>query len=311
MIMIVFGTQMHIVTAVFIGLEMIMFLFQMASYLYWPRDSSRKWYLLLLMLMLLYNITGGLFPDPQIEIPLKIQEMIAYGTGFIMASYFPFYFYKGFDLKSLRWHALFGVPLFLILPYIFFFVILYAINDQLTIDIRIGMIIPFAYAFVLLWAIFRAIHRQYNLDGNKFAYLEKLAMYVAVTPWAALAFFGLVEENQLIETLCTNTGIIIITILFVSRSLRMAREDLNNQLKKPTIDSMPPDEFMANCLHYGITKTEILVVQKIYKGMRNREIASTMYISEETVKKHVQNLLRKTAVKNRAALIHKLQNHRQ
>src|SRR6185437_14600835 len=162
----------------------------------------------------LYNITGGLFPDPLIRsIPVAVHEMIAYGTGFLMASYFPFYFYKAFELKTLRWHALFGVPLFLALPYVVFFVIVYAINGKLDVDIRYGMIVPFIYALVLLWVIFSAIRQRYKAGQNRNEYIQQIAMHAAVTPWAALAFFGLVEASQLIEVLCTNTGIIAITFL--------------------------------------------------------------------------------------------------
>ncbi|MBK0380070.1 helix-turn-helix transcriptional regulator [Mucilaginibacter segetis] len=307
--MLVFGTQIHIVTAIFIGLEILMFIFQLASYFYWPKDKNREWYLLLLFLMLLYNITGGLFPDPLIKIPINIQEMIAYGTGFLMASYFPFYFYKAFELKTLRWHALFGVPLFLILPYIIFFVIIYAINGELNVDIRFGMIVPFIYAIVLLWVIFWAIRHKYKTERDKNQYLEEIAMHCAVTPWLALAFFGLVEESQLIEVLCTNTGIIVITALFIARSVSNARQEFKKKIHEVNIEGIKPDEFLANCLHYGLTRTEILIVQKIYKGMRNSDIANNMFISEETVKKHIQNTFRKTNVQNRATLIHKLQNH--
>ena len=93
--MLVFGTQVHIVTFIFIVLEFIMFCFQFIYYLFRPQDKPRKWYLILLALMLFYNITGWLFPDPNIAfIPVAIQGMIAYGSGFLMASYFPFYFVK-------------------------------------------------------------------------------------------------------------------------------------------------------------------------------------------------------------------------
>jgi len=180
----------------------------------------RLWYLLLLFLFQFYNITGGLFPDPKIHIPIPLQEMIAYGSGFLMASFFPFYFYKAFDLKSLRWHALYGVPLFLMLPYLIFFVVVYAINGELNVDIKYGMIAPFIYAIVLLWVMFKAIRKKYQADRNKNQYLEEIAMYCAVTPWLSLAFFGLVEANQLIEVLCTNTGIVILSILFIFRSIR-------------------------------------------------------------------------------------------
>jgi DNA-binding CsgD family transcriptional regulator len=304
----VWGTQIELITAIFIGLEILMFLFQLASYFYWPGDKNRGWYLLLLFLMLLYNITGGLFPDTNIPIAISVQEMVAYGTGFLMASYFPFYFYKAFELKTLRWHALFGVPLFLVLPYIVFFVIVYAFNGKLDVDIRIGMIVPFCYALVLLWAMFRAIRHKYRENRDKKKYLEETAMYCAVTPWAALAFFGVVEANQTIEVLCTNTGIIIISILFITESVRNARQDYNKKQIEPRIDGMSPDEFMANCLHYGLTRMEILVAQQVYKGKSNKEIAAQLNSSDETVKKHIQNALRKTGAKNRTALLHKLQN---
>lgn len=307
--MLVFGTQIHLVTFIFIVLEFCMFIFQLASYFYWPKDKNRGWYLILLFLMLLYNITGGLFPDPKITIPINIQEMIAYGTGFLMASYFPFYFYKGFDLKSLRWHALFGVPLFLMLPYLVFFVLVYAINGKLNVDIRYGMIVPFIYALVLLWVMFKAIRHKYEANRDKKEYWEEIAMYCAVTPWAALAFFGLVEESQLMEVICTNTGITIITALFLAKSISSARQEFNKIQNELAIDGISPAFFLTNCLHYRLTKTEILIVQRLYRGMKNLEIADAMFISEETVKKHIQNIFRKTDVNNRAALIHKLQNH--
>ena len=134
--MLVFGTQIHIVTFIFILLEAGMFIFQLFYYLFRPQDKARLWYLILMSLMLFYNITGGLFPDPKIHLDLALQEMIAYGSGFLMASYFPFYFYKAFDLKALRWHALYGVPLFLMAPYLIFFVIVYAVNGNLEADIK-------------------------------------------------------------------------------------------------------------------------------------------------------------------------------
>ncbi len=53
---------------------------------------------------------------------------------------------------------------------------------------------------------------------------------------------------------------------------------------------------------------EIEIVQAILKGLSNKEIADTLHISEETVKKHIYNTFRKMKVKNRAAMIYKLQN---
>jgi DNA-binding CsgD family transcriptional regulator len=277
--------------------------------LFRPQDKSRLWYLLLLSLFQFYNITGGLFPDPKIHIPIPTQEMIAYGSGFLMASFFPFYFYKAFDLKSLRWHALYGVPLFLMLPYFIFFVVVYAINGKLNVDIRFGMIVPFIYAIVLLWVMFQAIRKKYKADGNRNTYLEEIATYGAVTPWLSLAFFGLVEESQLMEVLFTNTGFVIISVLFIVKSIRRARLEFE-LLQVVTIDGTRPEVFQENCLHFNLTKTEVQIVEMLYQGLSNKDISDKMFISLETVKKHIYNMFRKTNVKNRSALIHLLQKNR-
>ena len=92
--MLVFGTQVHLVTFLFILLETGMAIFQLALYLIRPKDGNRGLYLLMLLLMVFYNTTGGLFPDSKIAIPVPVQEMIAYGSGFLMASFLPYYFYK-------------------------------------------------------------------------------------------------------------------------------------------------------------------------------------------------------------------------
>jgi DNA-binding CsgD family transcriptional regulator len=222
-----------------------------------------------------------------------------------MASFFPFYFYKAFDLKSLRWHALYGVPLFLMLPYLVFFVIVYAINGKLNVDIKFGMIIPFIYAVILLWVMFKAIRKKYAINRNKNQYLEEIAMYCAVTPWLALAFFGLVESSQLIEVLCTNTGIVILSILFIARSIRTARFEYS-QLLEFNIGGSGTETFEEMCRIYKLTNRETEIVLLVRKGFTYKEISNQLFIAGKTVENHIQNIYEKTDVKNKVSLIQKL-----
>jgi DNA-binding CsgD family transcriptional regulator len=307
--MLVFGTQIHIVTFVFIVLEFCMLIFQLARTFYQPHDRHNGWYMLLLGFLIVYNTVSGLFPDPKISLPIRIQEMMVYGSGFLTASYLPFYFYKAFDLKSLRWHALFGVPLFILLPYFVFIVVVYSINDHLEVDLRYALVAPFLYSFELLRVILIAISRRYTENRRRHLFLEETALYFALCPWAAMAVLCWFGAGQLVETFTANTGVVIITTMYFWKSTRQAREEFKKG-QGLTIDGMSPQLFQANCLYFGLTKTEILIVQRLYKGMKNSEIAEAMFISQETVKKHIQNAFKKTGIKNRAALIHKLQNHR-
>lgn len=291
--MLVFGTQVHIVTFIFILLEAIMLVFQAAFYFLRPQELNRRLYLLLIFLMLFYNITGGLFPDPSITtIPVSIQEMIAYGSGFLMASYFPYYFYQAFDLKQLRWHALYGVPLFLFLPYLVFFVIVYSINGNLNVDIRYGMIVPFGYALVLLWVMFKAIRYQNRELKNKNQYIDELFMYIAISPWAALAFFGLVEESQLFEVLCTNTGIIAITLIYFRKMIRHEREQ-HKALQEAVLKLRNrQDDFEQQAKLYGYSRREGEIVLLLCQGLTYKAIGERLFISENTVDNTVQkNLL--------------------
>lgn len=303
--MLVFGTEMHIVTFIFVVLELLMFVFQLSYYLIKPQDEYRKWYLILLLLLIFYNITGGLFPDPNINIPIITQNIIAYGSGFLMASYFPYYFYKGFDLRSLRFHAVYGVPLFLLLPYVVFFVIAYSFNRNLDFAIKYGVIIPFFYSFIVLRAILITIGKHYKENRNHHYYIEEIAVYCAIVPWAAMIPITYFHFSQLVEALFTNLGFLVITGMFIYKSVRRARKE-NTLLAELDLIVADPLTITKNCKIYGLTCREIEVVILICQRLKSKEIGEKLFISERTVNKHVENIFSKALVTTRLELIQKI-----
>ena len=303
--MLVFGTEMHIVTFVFVLLEIGMFSYQLIYYLSRPQDKSRQWYMILLFLLIVYNITGGLFPDPQINIPIITQNIIAYGSGFLMASYFPYYFYKGFNLKRLRFHALYGVPLFLIAPYLIFFVIIYSINGNLDMAIKNGIIVPFFYTFIVLGAILRAIRLKYTENRGMMNFMEMVAVYCAVLPWACLTVFAYFHVGQLMEVIFTNGGFVSITIIFISKSIAKAKKEYE-QLVELNSNSIRPAAFDKNVQLYQLTNREREIVLFMRQGLKYKAIGENLFIAERTVTKHVQNIFEKTGVSNKVELLHKL-----
>lgn len=56
----------------------------------------------------------------------------------------------------------------------------------------------------------------------------------------------------------------------------------------------------------NLTEREHEILQLISRGARDREIAEQLYISESTVKKHVQNVLRKLHARNRVEAVSRL-----
>lgn len=56
----------------------------------------------------------------------------------------------------------------------------------------------------------------------------------------------------------------------------------------------------------NLTEREHEILRLIARGARDREIAEELYISESTVKKHVQNVLRKLHARNRVEAVSRL-----
>jgi DNA-binding CsgD family transcriptional regulator len=57
---------------------------------------------------------------------------------------------------------------------------------------------------------------------------------------------------------------------------------------------------------YQLTGREIEIVTCVVEGLKNAEIADRLFISELTVKKHIQNIFEKMEVNNRTSLIRKV-----
>ena len=53
----------------------------------------------------------------------------------------------------------------------------------------------------------------------------------------------------------------------------------------------------------GLSDREVEVVQQLSKGMRNREIAKILVISEKTVERHLENIYTKLDVSTRTSAV--------
>jgi len=300
------GTEMHVATFIFVVLDLLMLSFQLPLYLMRPEDNGRYWYLIVLTLYIVYNITGGLFPDPNLSVPIIAQNIMAYGSGFILASFFSFYFYKAMGLTKLRFHAIYGVPVCILLPFLAFFVINYSITGDLEFAIKWGILIPFGYSLVLSRAIIKAAHEKYKEDKSNW---KVLAMCCAVIPWVSISVVSYFHGSQLLEVTLTNFGFIIVTILFFSESIRKERQQRleYQQLLELKLNGVKPCRFKENAEKYKLSKREIEIVQLIRQGYRKKEIADEFSRAEGTVNKHVSNIFLKVGVSNQRELIKKLE----
>ncbi|NQX38434.1 regulatory protein, luxR family [Pedobacter steynii] len=301
--MLLFNSEMHLLTFVFVVLELMILTCQLFFYYSRPQDKRRLWFLILLALLIFYNVTGGLFPDEALGISVVLQNILAYGSGFLIASYFPWYFYKAFNLPDLRFHALYGVGLFLMLPYVLFLGIVYPLTGDLDFALSWGMLVPFIYSLVLLWSVLSAICNKIRLKSDSahpYSLTELSAVGFAVTPWVCLSVFSVLHVKQWVEALVTNLGFIGFSILYMVRSVALNRIE---HAKLLALDQAGELNFEQNCKVHKLTDREVEIAALLCKGMTYQEIAGLLFIAGKTVDRHVQNIFVKTGARSKMELL--------
>lgn len=89
----------------------------------------------------------------------------------------------------------------------------------------------------------------------------------------------------------------IVIILFMFRK---------DPLELFSSDTKPQQEQLEDFVEkYKLTKREADVIKLVCEGLNNPDIADALYISEYTVKRHLNNIFQKAGVKNRYELIAK------
>jgi DNA-binding NarL/FixJ family response regulator len=72
-----------------------------------------------------------------------------------------------------------------------------------------------------------------------------------------------------------------------------------------SIEEQAPANINAQYLmdKFHLSRREIDVVALLFMGLKNAQIARKLFVSEVTIKKHLQNIYEKVGVSNRTALI--------
>lgn len=292
---------MHLLTAVLICLETILFFIQLYHFLARPHDRQRGLYLVLLFLLLHFNLSNGLFPDPSFPLNIKLQYMTAYGFAYLLGAYFPFYSYNVFRLSSLRFHATWGVALFVLLPYCIFDVAVYGVNGKIVPDREIGTIIPALYGIVVLVVMFQAIRRKFKEKGNRRQFYCELAVWATLLPWEVMSLFAFYPAPQWLRIALANLGWFPITLLQLGKGIRLSWQE-HRHYRELTV-TISPEDFAAGCRLLGLSEREIEVGLLKLQGLERQAIADKLFISFHTVKTHITNIYEKTGTGSMSELI--------
>jgi DNA-binding CsgD family transcriptional regulator len=300
------GTEMHMITFSITVFELIMLCFQVFYFLQRTSDTKRLLYLILLILLILYNVCSGFLPDQDLAVPITIQNVVAYLVAFSTSMYFVYYFYKAFDLKHLRFFATYGSVFFLFLPFLLLFVVPYYATGNLDISRQLTVVIPFLYGLAFVVATTRA----FMIKFREKAYTERtkyemvIAAYLALLCWVTLPVIVFFGDFQALEHSVTNAGFLVMTIVYVRTSIFESRKEYTKLLYAEQNRQSVIDE---NCKSYHLTTRETEIVRLLAKGVPYKIIGANLSISEKTVAKHVSNIFSKTRVTNKVELIYKLE----
>jgi DNA-binding CsgD family transcriptional regulator len=319
------GTEMHWITFGFVCMELVIFFYLLIHRFARPDDKTIDLDIVLIVLLLAYNISGGLLPDPNLPGSFFLQECIAYATGFITPAYFPYYVYKAFDLHKMEFHAKRGVFYFLLVPYLLF-VTVFAISNDLEHAKNI-LAIPVVYALWVLITLQKSIKFKYShLSVSRNVKEEAGVLFFSLTPWVGLPFITYFNLSQSIEATVTNTGFLLLLALHVKQTVQQVRaeherlvvseskllqwnEQLQEEVDKRTreLERISTEErVLQNSKIYRLTEREKEIVLFICQGNSYRQIGEALFIAERTVTKHVQNIFDKVKVSNKLELLNKL-----
>ncbi len=319
------GTQIHLVTFLFVCTEAVILFYLVIYRLARPDDKNTLLNIVLIAVLMVYNLTGGLFPDENLPGSYYLQTSVAYATGFMTPCYFPYYVYHAFDLKKMKFHAYRGVFIFLMLPYLVF-VLVFVLSGKLEAAKNL-LIIPVLYALWVIISLVKAVRYKYNFDFSSAAAKEEMVVtFFSLTPWVGLPVIDYFNLGQAVEAATTNTGFLLLLGLQLKQHITKLRserkrlveseENLRNWNKtlKEEVDRRTKEieqitmkeRIKSNCERFALTPREKEIAVLICRGQSYKQIAETLYISERTATKHAQNIFDKAKVSNKLELLNKL-----
>ena len=226
------GTNIHLILAFIILIEILIAFYNSILYLSRPNDKSRLKYLILTILFIQYNISGGLFVDERLPFPIMYQGSIAIFSSLLMSAYLPYYLYRTLNLKALRFFAYQGSIYFILLPYIFAFLIPLLIFKNYSLATKCYIVIPILYSFPFLYFLTKAfINEKRNNEHNSIYKNQLFTAYLAMLFWILMPIVFFFNGDQISEHLVSNIGYLIMSVVFIRKNIIDSRDEYNKLIQ--------------------------------------------------------------------------------
>lgn len=151
------------------------------------------------------------------------------------------------------------------------------------------------YVFFGFYAVYRVLlFIDISQTGKKLAWLASAGLLFGRLGDAAGAAFGMMLEDQPMLLITVMAALFVLCIFLFFQLY-------HTMYMQPA--PATPDYVLQFASRYGLSQRETDLMRLILEGKTNKEIAEHLYISENTVKFHVRNLLHKTGCTKRKELL--------
>lgn len=171
------------------------------------------------------------------------------------------------------------------------------------------VILIISYLVIGFYSVFRAISfADYASEYASYGFIAVGGLFFGRLGEAAGFGTSTFFEDNVIALVLVNVLLYIATIvLFACQQYLMGPKGLVSGVVKTKVEiegeenrTSPLEKFSAN---YGLSAREVEVLEQILAGKSNNEISEALFISGNTVKFHMKNILKKTECANRTELI--------
>lgn len=307
-----FGTEIKLSTFLFLCIESVFFVFQLSNYLSRPHDKSRLRFVILTLTFIFYNICSGFLPDPNYLLNIFVQNVLAYGSGILVASYYFYYLVKELNINQKR---LFNVRVLvwsLLISFVLGYIISFEITGNLILSKKIFIVFPMLISvYFCVFTVKSLLISRKNFALNETPYLLMVQsgylgiIFMATMP--IVVFFG---DFQVLNNTLVNISFFLALYAYVKHHFyhcKIENDYLLNSgffnLKKHN----PSNVFLNNSINIVLTSRELEIAKLISKDLNYYEIGEKMFIAPKTVSKHASNIFKKTECKSKKEFIQKFQ----
>ncbi len=284
-----FNTDMHITTFIILVVQCLVLFSQFLFYLIKPKDSSRIRFICLTICYIFYNFFSGIFPDPQYDISIFLQNIVAYIVGIVVAIYFVYYIYKEFNIYPFKGFKVSSLLWILLISFLILFIIPYYLTNDLNFSKRIFIGIPLIISISFLYQIGRQLCITFKSKAMDTYFNKRITSgYLGLFSISLMPVLVALGDYQSIEQPVVNAGFLIMMIVYTShiiyktKSEALELEKLKNKIvtKKEVQISEDIQNTIINSLQTFEREEKFLDKNISIKTVASQLNTNTKYLSK-------------------------------